>query len=351
MDYYKKYLKYKSKYYNLQKLIGGLNKNKSPTKKSDAINLPVKEEFNIEEELNFVVCTHDGRMRCFVKQFFDDEKNDINNTRFMNCAILKLELSGENATLSLIHSGHVDDEKRQYFASGKDIEISDDTLWNLNHKLQKKIIGKGFQPITKKLQEIRLLDNIKLSGKKINIYIIRHGQGSHNIKNKLSPSKIMTKDPELTVTGIQQAIIANHVFKQYIGDTPIDLAFCSKLHRTFQTLGIVLSIDESTSRKDITLEKFTLNYQQIIVLPCAHELHFKKSKSNKNCDELNSSRIVANENKSKCSNLEKDKNSSYCKGRDWNYYIEFKKNKNKCKNTNMINILISIWENIHGISF
>ncbi len=88
--------------------------------------------------------------------------------------------------------------------------------------------------------------------------------------------------------------------------------------------------------------------KEIIVLPCSHELYYNK---NGECDKNASFKPVPPENSMNCStNMVDCKNNDYCCKTpsmkiDWTYYNEFYKSKKKCRDVNMIQLLISYIEN------
>jgi hypothetical protein len=154
-----------------------------------------------KDKLNFALCTHDGRMRCFVDQFFGDKIPNMKDMRFKNCSILKLELNFLNneASLTLEYSGEVTDEKRLYFVkkgdkkNNNDIEFLDKVNMNRDWKdllFNQKAHDETLLPL--------LNHNITKKGI-INIYIIRHGRGRHNLKAVLKP-KSQTVDVEFTMS-------------------------------------------------------------------------------------------------------------------------------------------------------
>jgi len=324
-DYFAKYMKYKKKYLQM---AGRIKNNKEPT---------IANTNN--EEINIAICTHDGRMRCFVDHFFRNilaEKNrDMKNIRFKNCAILHLQIFENKLKLSLVYSGEVKDKKRQYFVSENSSQPKNSSETNNN------IIFDTIELDDPNV--IQKITGITQNNKNtINIYIIRHGEGRHNLKPTFFVSqknknthvsyydKKTTKDPVLTDDGELQAFRCSHAFNRIMSNKPLHFKFCSKLHRTFQTLSLATK---------------NINYvgENTIVLPCSHELHFKKdSKNIKTCDEMNKNTLVTAENMSKCKSIDTNKkDDEHCKDRDWSYYNEFRAN-NKCRNTNMIREVMSI---------
>jgi bisphosphoglycerate-dependent phosphoglycerate mutase len=203
----------------------------------------------------------------------------------------------------------------------------------------------------------------KLQDKNIDIYIIRHGEGTHNIKKGLKKKLTQVfgnNDTELTKNGINQAINAGNALKKYLINnkiTKFDYLFGSKLKRTRQTLINILG--------QIDIENFNIP-KHIIILPCSHEL--SKFKESINCDELNESTFIPSENRANCvcgatdtmsinCNTTKIQTNPECineKGYniDWTKFNEFTQKRalyskkdleySGCRNTNFIKQIIDI---------
>jgi bisphosphoglycerate-dependent phosphoglycerate mutase len=140
---------------------------------------------------NHIVCTHNTRLRCFIKKYF--KETNINEEYFKN-------------------------QNRIIFA-------------------------------TRKCKKEKLFFGTKIN-KDIDIYIVRHGEGVHNdnLLKKVGVyfSRKLT-DALLTKDGIDVATNAGTWLKNYMGDKTFTKLFASKLQRTRQTLAILLekfSIDE-----------------------------------------------------------------------------------------------------------
>jgi hypothetical protein len=137
------------------------------------------------------------------------------------------------------------------------------------------------------------------------MYFVRHGEGIHNIADKIfgmkekyvSFSKYL--DAQLTEDGKRQAELASEALSKIIKDKYDIYGFASDLQRTQQTL-------------DIIGEKIKLSYK--IILPCSHEISAKEGE----CDNQIKYKYTNAENKT---NINLDKLSR----ENWNvdFYREF----------------------------
>jgi broad specificity phosphatase PhoE len=266
------------------------------------------------QDINILMVTHNARMRCLLEDIISDkmkmyrQKYNTNEIRFKNCCILKLDFFKDSSygLISLFHGGMIDNRKDgMYFSSifdkdnDKDI-IFDPTIFNIN-KLS-----------------IDMIDT-----NNYHIYMIRHGEATHNLKS----SYHLKKDTLLTIDkGIiqaEQSAISLAKFLSYV-----DYCFCSELKRTRQTLAIFMK---------------TLNINKhMIVLPCSNELHYSK---NGKCDSQTHGllSIIPAENKESCSTNRKADMCSSIENYviDWSVYDKFKKDR-KCSDHNMIQIMFEI---------
>ncbi len=349
-----KYLKYKFKYLNLKKQIA------------------LKSQSGGEPPKNILIVTHNSRLRCLFSKLYNGE----NIPRFKNTAIIKLEIRPENADVivSLVHEGHVNNPKKGYVVANPVAGSNDIYL--------RQVFPKALLNI-----------DPKYNNKSYNIYLVRHGEGTHNIKNGVSEEeadeiteaddakqpaisqediakcnkemdacekgdKLCVKQPqteigadiiqkvdtELTKAGIQQANEAGLKIK----DVVFYGIFVSDLVRTVQTLN-GLRIPQIMNK---SLKPYVLN--------CAHEIQYYKG-SSKACDaHARNSRcwfaeglrkIVAPENISICRHSKSRETNPRCLQpehsiRDWTYYD--KKAENYCSkpNSNMIERAISVMEDI-----
>ena len=192
------------------------------------------------------------------RPIFIGGSDDIEIERFMNCSILEVTINMDTITINLIYSGNLAEKKpeRVYFVTQPDYE-------EIKNKSPQEL---GYKPTP--FFEISVKNNFyPLNGKdKFVFYIVRHGQGTHNVK------KSMEKDTSLTGPGTGQAYAAGDYFRKYISYGYAKMPqflFISDLKRTRQTLENFLSGTKTKIRAPIA------------VLPCSHELIYKKDG---NCD-------------------------------------------------------------------
>jgi broad specificity phosphatase PhoE len=275
----------------------------------------IEEEMKeIEEKLNrtktttnYVICSHNTRIRCFINQFFP-KKNDL----------------------------------------------------NVNDNIGKEVIF-----FTRKCKDDKIHELLgEQSNYNKDIYIVRHGEAEHNVASFLTkkPGQLLGKfDKLLTTDGIEQAKAANNKFKDLMLGKNLSYVFSSKLRRTRQTLVQLL--------KDITIDKNPAKKAgTIIVLPCTHELRKFDEKKRENCDEYNQGKFVPNENRSRCicddmddytcKDTEKKLEQPVCKEEkcdnnrydiNWNFFYNFynqpKNTREQCRKNNMIGLLLEFLKN------
>ncbi len=188
---------------------------------------------------NIVITSHSKRMRLFVEEYFTYFNKD---KKFMNCAILLIyadQINPKITHIKMIYRGEIDRNEN------KNLELYYDLndFNNLNLRSSKLIVPPG-----------------------LNIYIIRHAQGFHNLNNtvakrlKAMNNKEILKDPQLTLIGHQQAKnTGKFLLENYSQIQKDTLYFCSVLLRTRETISNILN----------ELKLFT---QEVIILPCSHEI-------------------------------------------------------------------------------
>lgn len=273
--------------------------------------------------VNIMLVTHNARMRCFledvIKEKMDSYRSDhkVKEIRFKNSSILLLRIinTGDHkytTELSLIYDGYVNKPKTgAYFVS---------TPAQNTEKI-------------KYIQFENIITNLRINMKvnqNYDIYIIRHGEATHN-KATLN----INRDTPLTQEGREQAALVSSFFRNF---DKIDYFFSSRLIRTRETLEYII---RGLNRKIYTDHK-------IIVLPCSHELYYNEKG---NCDMNASGKPVPLENIKKCSgkNDEKCNKIDYCcktpsMGIDWSYYAAHVDSKKRCRDANMIQLIISYVE-------
>ncbi len=331
MSYEEKYLKYKQKYLSLK---GSLK-----------INLKGGVQPLIQNSNNVLLVSHNGRMRCFIDSLknIEDDLTDkpVDNImkyklgtsgekeiRFMNGAVLKVSLfkNSDLGTIELFYQGNVNNRKPGlYFTEVGDSVKGDITFGKYTFNYVQSF---GINQLTYD----------------VNFYIVRHGEGTHNLKDKLKSVKFITRtgtDPKLTTDGENQANGAGLKFLN--SGIKFNKIFVSRLERTKQTAYLILKSSNNLTNQTV-----------LTVLPCSHELLYSKSG---NCDKSNAMMPVAPENVSNCEHTNKtytqctecctftmtyfDKNKADTNDImikvDWNGYNKFYyENKGQCRDTNFI---------------
>jgi len=303
MTFRDKYLKYKIKYLNYLNL-------KYKIKDLNYLNLK-NNQIGSGNVFTSIIVTHNGKLRCLLDKlgFSDDKDYDVRKKKFMNCVILKLEITSKQMSIKMIDEGDLSKDDnysmKPYFTS------FDKTL---NHGLE------------------------EAENNKFIFYLIRHGDGYHN-KAKIRGTNQKIKDPSLTKIGEEQCIRAGQKLSAYLvsQDPQVNFLFVSELVRTRQTL--IKILEGGVNFKPIN-EKFN----QVIVLPCSRELIY----NSKNCDVDD---ITTQENEMLC-NPAISENPEFCKklGKfniDWSEYLDFHggqfiRRSANCKHTEMVSEAIKI---------
>ncbi len=302
----------------------------------------------LQTDKNIILTTHNARMRCFLEDVMGDkmkeyrQKNHVKEIRLKNCATLKLEINVTSADnfmgkLSLIYEGEVNRPKKgAYFIENNSTLTNDKVLPTVgietNIKTKDNNIVKFviFEPYEFNQNNLKLNLNVTVFPQKYNIYMVRHGEGTHNIT-----SFNTIKDTLLTDSGKKQAeMVAAILCSEFI---TYDYCFSSYLKRTRQTLEVIMRLLKECDK---------INTNKMIVVPCSHELYYKEGGK---CDGA-SFKPPALENQMQCNTTFKDtdmnKNDN-CQmvnnvSIDWTFYNIFYNNKSKCRNSNMIKEIINI---------
>lgn len=274
---------------------------------------------------------------------YDKVKTNTKMGRFMNAALLKMVVNESRVTIDMEYSGEVDVKEKKgdsyvYYINPKEESMFSDRV------KQGDFLTIPFQPV--------VIPNLIFQTDKNDtdyvFYLIRHGQGEHNVLKGFSKMNAPV-DANLTQEGIAQAVRSGENFMKNIASSnssPLfDYLFGSDLRRTRDTVAAFLQ----PFPKNIGSVQPT---DPIYVLPCAHELSY--SVKNGSCD--GNQGITPNENKSSCTSklcttttpLFKNKTDKSellnTRQLSWEYYENFYKgNRNKpgsgsqrCRNTNMI---------------
>ncbi len=258
---------------------------------------------SLDDIKNILIVSHGNRMRCLLSELF----NKAIKHKFMNTAILLFKIRTEssiNLEVSLHYDGEVSDKSNEtdnkiYYTNSEEYGIK---FPKMSIELDKKYKGN------------------------YNIYVVRHGEGIHNLATKLNKAFNQTKylDPKLTEEGKKQAKNAGNRIK----DIVFDNVFVSDLYRTKHTFE---SLDLGLDNKPI-------------ILPCANELN-KYTYKYAWCDNHPINLLSSAENRSKCNNIVikscKDSDDSCIEKKqkcmenvDWSYYNLNK--KLNCIKNNML---------------
>lgn len=264
-----------------------------------------------------IITTHQARLRCLLSKIFNKPMK-----RFKNGCVLKMVVTKLTITFELVYSGEVSKIKPgyEYYISPNDTQVNGTTLFDI----EEFTIPNNFYKVE---------DNERFI-----FYLIRHGEASHNVKKGLSKmfqSISGEKDTSLTSEGIEQAkkIYENIMEKEENLTNPTLetlYLFSSDLKRTRQTMSNFIS---NLFNKD------TIDMSDLIVLPCAHELNYKKDG---NCD--GSQGFSANENIMNCHSSRQECQSQDEYNVNWDLYEKFYdgtrtksgSGKQQCRNTDMI---------------
>ena len=262
-----------------------------------------------------IITTHQARLRCLLSKIFNKPMK-----RFKNGCVLKMVVTKETIRFELVYAGEVDKitPGYVYYILPNDTQVNGTTLFDI-------------EELPNRFYKVE--DNERFI-----FYLIRHGEASHNVKKglpKLFQSISGEKDTSLTTKGVEQAqrIYRNiRESEQNLTNPDILYLFSSDLKRTRETMVNFIS----------ELRKYnTTSYieEELIVLPCAHELNYKNDGK---CDGRQF--LTANENIMNCDSSRPECQTEGGHNVNWDIYTRFydgtrtKSNsgKQKCRNTDMI---------------
>ena len=248
-----------------------------------------------------LIVSHNSRIQCYI----DKIKNDIypgndpkRKIRFKNGALLKLIIQNNKCYLSLIYEGNLGNKqpsinKPYWITENFDINID-------NIDQQPTIIFPKIEvPITDINLNLIFGDKFVINFINPNtpyiFYIARHGEATHNT-TKFN----IRRDTSLTSLGESQVEktgeILNNDLVNNLGNYKINYIFISDLERTRFTARNILF--------KVNLDNIDTN--EMIILPCSHEINTKKSTGNCDIDERSTKFKLlkgfgsAQENYSKC---------------------------------------------------
>ena len=263
-----------------------------------------------------IITTHQARLRCLLSKIFNRPME-----RFKNGCVLKMVVTNLYITFELVYSGEVSKIKPgyEYYISPNDTQVDGTTVFAID----------DFTTFTNDMYDVK-------PDERFIFYLIRHGEASHNVKQglpKLFQSISGEKDTSLTNKGIEQAqrIYRNiRESEQNLTNPDILYLFSSDLKRTRETMvNFISQLDNQD----------TIHMTHLIVLPCAHELNYKKDGK---CD--GKQFLTANENIMNCDSSRPECQTEGGHNVNWDIYTRFyngtrtKSNsgKQKCRNTDMI---------------
>lgn len=274
-----------------------------------------------------IIATHQSRIRCMLSSILGEQVE-----RFMNGAVLRLEISPENINIQLLYPGELD-------------EVKPDVKYYTNN-----IIGneKNYTPVLFETINTSYGNKFDTQGETYIFFLIRHGQGTHNVLKgfaKKTASISGQRDTRLTSAGFLQAentgrFLANN--QEFLSAKSL---FASDLFRTIETLVTILETADTGGKITDGVAG-----NEITVLPCAHELNYNKSG---NCDGNAKQMMMGNENKSS----NKQVNSYNGFQINWSYYSAFYNgsrmspgsNRQRCRNTNFLQEAIKILNGTNNI--
>ena len=267
-----------------------------------------------------LVISHNLRIQCLLDKFSNTE-----NLNFKNCAFVRILIDSEDCLIELGYDGGLNNNPKYYN--------------NTTFKI-------------KFIQTSEILINLNLTQEDINskqfvFYIMRNCQ----------------TDKTLVGAKIASLLIKNNDKINYI--------FSSDLKKTISTIislhkSIVVGLESQIKDKDFFLKSYE-NYiyiEKLIILPCSHKISTKGNGTG-NCDEAASSRSFPNrpdclkiniesEEKNDCNNIVIQEGIKSIPI-DWDFYFNFygnkmrgentftrkNINKNSCRNTNIISLIIN----------
>jgi hypothetical protein len=248
--------------------------------------------------------------------------------RFKNGCVLKMEVTNLDITFELVYSGEVDKitPGYVYYVSPNENLIKGTTVFAID----------DFTTFTNDMYDVK-------PDERFIFYLIRHGEASHNVKKglpKLFQSISGEKDTSLTTKGVEQArrIYGNIRESERNLTNPDTLyLFSSDLKRTRETMANFISeLRKHNTTKYVLPETIE---EELIVLPCAHELNYKNDGK---CDGRQF--LTANENIMNCDSSRPECQTEGGHNVNWDIYTRFyngtrtksKSGKQKCRNTDMI---------------
>ena len=266
--------------------------------------------------------------------------------RFKNGSVLEVVITKENIYLRLVVEGEIDEEKSSYVYYVRPGNEENDV-----GAIRGRYKVTPFMPMT---LPNKLYPQVNEKEAYV-FYVARHGQATHNLANtRLKKAMKLLKgekDTSLTDTGYEQAVKTGTKLRDFIKTSQYGIPthfFISDLKRTRQTLEGILDGLNQESVRNIPLEDPIKDVEEIVVLPCSHELNYKSSG---NCD--GNQKITPPENITTCSTKDPSCLTTKDYPVNWDYYYDFYGNATRsslckscghqrCRDTDMINEAIKI---------
>lgn len=304
---------------------------------------------NFLSEVVSLIVSHNTRIQCFLDGL--QQNNSDYKIRFMNCVILKLEITPTRVSVTMIDEGSLATNeldkasaKKPYFVKEytqptppKDQfltinQIKDPTTVSVLPIIKQLPNYVEYRNTEYPLSQVRHLLKIPEVNKKYTFYLVRHGQAEHNLHYNVAGVEIsqtlgLKSNTSITEVARGQAMIAGAKLYKYIKDNNLRFPkhfFVSDLIRTHQTLFEMYSSILGTHKDAIKPE----GIHKPIVLPCVNELAVKGTLGK--CDQATTDaklyKKIARENYPDC-NI-KDPNADCTSKVDWNtLYLPFYGNK------------------------
>jgi hypothetical protein len=206
---------------------------------------------------------------------------------FKNAAVLRLVVTRDTISASLIVSGSIDakEDKPGYTYFVRPNEMGNRAVSYTETPFSDKSVDNRFYP--------------EVGDDTYEFYLVRHGQADHNILKGMSKA-FSNKDTSITQKGMQQANRTGEILRDLIAETPeygMPLyLFGSDLERTRQTMIQIIQTFPPLSEDSMD------DGEKFIILPCAHELKYNTSSGK--CDAGQGMMPTPNENISTCTREE-----------------------------------------------
>jgi hypothetical protein len=208
---------------------------------------------------------------------------------FKNAAVLRLVITRDTISASLIVSGIIDaaEDKPGYVYFVRPDEMGNNNVSYTEKPFSDMSVDNRFYP--------------EVGDDTYEFYLVRHGQADHNILKGMSKA-FSNKDTSVTQKGEEQASRTGKILSDLIQDDlryGIQLyLFGSDLKRTRQTMIQIIKMFPALSEDSMN------DGEKIIILPCAHELKYNTSSGK--CDGNQGMMPTPNENISTCTRENKE---------------------------------------------